>query len=276
VIALEKTAEHTRHYLFEPNSFVPLAQIVSANDSEQEHTAYYHVDHLGTPQTLSDENGDVAWSAEYKAWGEAQVVISEAAKTAGINNPLRFQGQYFDEESGLHYNRHRYYDPEIGRFISSDPIGLMGGFNTHAYAPNPTGWIDPLGLASCPCDCLKKGNQEGKGEFRGGSKGGISRPGIEGHHMPADAVTKNQSDYVGYRSGPAIQMTPEDHAETSSYKNSTAAQQYREKVSTMSNRDAMATEIRDVRRVARAAGDPKKYNTAMQEMLSYSKCIGKI
>ncbi|MBY0445711.1 MAG: RHS domain-containing protein, partial [Burkholderiales bacterium] len=72
VIALEKTAEHTRHYLFEPNSFIPLAQIVSANDSEQEHTAYYHVDHLGTPQTLSDENGDVAWSAEYKAWGEAQ------------------------------------------------------------------------------------------------------------------------------------------------------------------------------------------------------------
>ncbi|STQ89881.1 RHS repeat-associated core domain-containing protein [Iodobacter fluviatilis] len=109
--------------------------------------AYYHVDHLGTPQTLSDENGEIAWSAEYKAWGEAQVVISEAAKTAGINNPIRFQGQYFDEESGLHYNRHRYYDPEIGRFISSDPIGLMGGFNTHAYAPNPTGWIDPLGLA---------------------------------------------------------------------------------------------------------------------------------
>ncbi|MDW5419275.1 RHS repeat-associated core domain-containing protein, partial [Iodobacter sp. CM08] len=51
-----------------------------------------------------------------------------------------------DEESGLHYNRHRYYDPEIGRFISSDPIGLMGGFNTHAYAPNSTEWVDPLGL----------------------------------------------------------------------------------------------------------------------------------
>ncbi|MBY0446444.1 MAG: RHS domain-containing protein, partial [Burkholderiales bacterium] len=145
VIALEKTAEHTRHYLFEPNSFVPLAQIVEQGESS--HTAYYHVDQLGTPQTLSDENGEIAWSAEYKAWGEAQVVISEAAKTAGINNPIRFQGQYFDEESGLHYNRHRYYDPEIGRFISSDPIGLMGGFNTLAYAPNPTGWIDPQGLA---------------------------------------------------------------------------------------------------------------------------------
>ncbi|NHQ88544.1 RHS repeat protein [Iodobacter sp. HSC-16F04] len=146
VIALEKTANQTRHYLFEPNSFIPLAQIVSANDSEQEHTAYYHVDHLGTPQTLSDENGEIAWSAEYKAWGEAQVVISEAAKEAGINNPIRFQGQYADEESGLHYNRHRYYDPEIGRFISSDPIKLAGGRNLHQYAPNPIGWIDPFGL----------------------------------------------------------------------------------------------------------------------------------
>jgi RHS repeat-associated protein len=144
-----------------PPFLSPLAQIVSANDSEQEHTAYYHVDHLGTPQTLSDENGEIAWSAEYKAWGEAQVVISEAAKEAGINNPIRFQGQYFDEESGLHYNRHRYYDPEIGRFISSDPIGLMGGFNTLAYAPNPTGWTDPLGLASQ--------KRDSKGKFTGES-----------------------------------------------------------------------------------------------------------
>jgi RHS repeat-associated protein len=159
VIALEKTADQTRHYLFEPNSFIPLAQIVEKGESS--HTAYYHVDQLGTPQILSDEKGEIAWNAEYKAWGEAQVVISEAAKEAGINNPIRFQGQYFDEESGLHYNRHRYYDPEIGRFISSDPIGLMGGLNTHAYAPNPTGWTDPLGLASQ--------KRDSKGKFTGES-----------------------------------------------------------------------------------------------------------
>ncbi|NHQ88550.1 hypothetical protein HA050_20845 [Iodobacter sp. HSC-16F04] len=62
VIALEKTAEQTRHYLFEPNSFIPLAQIVEKGESS--HAAYYHVDQLGTPQTLSDENGEIAWSAE--------------------------------------------------------------------------------------------------------------------------------------------------------------------------------------------------------------------
>ena len=59
---------------------------------------------------------------------------------------LRFQGQYYDEETGLHYNRFRYYDPDIGRFVSQDPIGLAGGINTYQYAPNPISWIDPFGL----------------------------------------------------------------------------------------------------------------------------------
>ncbi|WP_373308287.1 RHS repeat domain-containing protein [Chitinilyticum piscinae] len=107
---------------------------------------YYHTDHLGTPQELLDSDGNLAWSADYKAWGEAKAAISEAAKRAGISNPLRFQGQYFDHETGLHYNQHRYYDPQIGRFISKDPIGLLGGLNVHVYARNPIEWIDPLGL----------------------------------------------------------------------------------------------------------------------------------
>ncbi|VAW71421.1 Rhs-family protein, partial [hydrothermal vent metagenome] len=63
-----------------------------------------------------------------------------------IENNLRFQGQYFDEETGLHYNRHRYYNPGTGQFISQDPIGLLGGVNNYQYAPNPVGWTDPLGL----------------------------------------------------------------------------------------------------------------------------------
>ncbi|HEU4772842.1 MAG TPA: hypothetical protein VFS68_11865 [Candidatus Udaeobacter sp.] len=96
--------------------------------------------------------------------------------------------------------------------------------------------------------------------------------------MPADAVTKSEDSYLGYRDGPAIAMDPSDHAETSSYKNSAAARQYRDKLATMigtgNYRDAMATEILDVRRVARAAGDPTRYNTAMQEMLAYAKCKG--
>jgi len=63
--------------------------------------------------------------------------------------PLRFQGQYYDTETGLHYNRFRYYDPDVGRFTSKDPIGLLGGDNLYMYAPNPMGWVDPLGLKKC-------------------------------------------------------------------------------------------------------------------------------
>jgi RHS repeat-associated protein len=63
-----------------------------------------------------------------------------------VPQPLRMQGQYFDEEAGLCYNRHRYFDPQICSFISQDPIGLLGGDNVYAYAPNVWAWVDPLGL----------------------------------------------------------------------------------------------------------------------------------
>ena len=62
-----------------------------------------------------------------------------------IDQPIRFPGQYFDDETGLHYNTFRYYDPEVARFITQDPIGLLGGVNLYDYAPSSTGWLDPLG-----------------------------------------------------------------------------------------------------------------------------------
>ena len=70
---------------------------------------------------------------------------------------LRFQGQYHDSETGLHYNRFRHYDPDMGRFISQDPIGLLGGENLYQHAPNPVGWVDPLGLAKCGLVRYRKG-----------------------------------------------------------------------------------------------------------------------
>ncbi|EAS1760873.1 RHS repeat-associated core domain-containing protein [Salmonella enterica] len=92
---------------------------------------------------LTDERGGVAWSQSAGPWG------AWSEQTGSVRNPLRFQGQYFDEESGLHYNRYRYYEPESGRYISADPIGLRGGLNLYAYVKNPLTWSDPLGLAGC-------------------------------------------------------------------------------------------------------------------------------
>ena len=73
-------------------------------------------------------------------------MATPSASTGPVEQNLRFQGQYFDGETGLHYNRFRYYDPDCGRFVSQDPIGLLGGVNNYQYAPNPVGWVDPLGL----------------------------------------------------------------------------------------------------------------------------------
>jgi RHS repeat-associated protein len=138
----------------------PLWNGESEHESEQfgkEEIAFYQCDHLGTPQELTDHEGKVAWSAQYKAWGQAKEAISDAAFRAGLRNPIRFQGQYLDDETGLHYNRHRYYDPSSGHFVSRDPIGLAGGVNGRAYAPNPVQWVDPLGLKPNQCTQQKSG-----------------------------------------------------------------------------------------------------------------------
>ncbi len=77
-------------------------------------------DHLGAPQKLFDTAGKTVWEAGYLSFGEARILI------AGIENNLRFPGQYFDQETGLHYNWHRYYDPATGRYLTPDPIGAAG------------------------------------------------------------------------------------------------------------------------------------------------------
>ena len=133
-----------RTYIHAPGSFIPLATI--------EHDQLYHylVDHIGTPHSVADDNGEFVWHADYLLYGKVtHVDIDE------LENNIRFQGQYFDNETGLHYNRFRYYHPATGRFINQDPVGLVGGVNLYQYAPNPTGWTDPLGLTPEPDDCPK-------------------------------------------------------------------------------------------------------------------------
>src|SRR5690606_23531359 len=99
--------------------------------------AFYVNDAVGTPEALVAADGTVLGSLERHAW---------RMEEAGGLTPFRFPGQYEDEETGLCYNRYRYYDPELGRFISADPVGLRGGTNVFSYAPNTVTWSDPLGL----------------------------------------------------------------------------------------------------------------------------------
>ena len=110
---------------------------------------YIHSDHLGTPYALTDGSGQVVWRADYAPFGQAEVDEDPDGDGNRVTFNLRFPGQYYDAETGLHYNYFRYYDPATGRFITSDPIGLEGGLNSYLYAnANPLFYTDPLGLFS--------------------------------------------------------------------------------------------------------------------------------
>ncbi|MEL8477661.1 RHS domain-containing protein, partial [Escherichia coli] len=102
----------------------------------------YHCDHRGLPLALVSTEGTTAWYAEYDEWGNQ---LNEE-NPHQLQQLIRLPGQQYDEESGLYYNRHRYYDPLKGRYITQDPIGLKGGWNFYQYPLNPISEIDPQGL----------------------------------------------------------------------------------------------------------------------------------
>ena len=145
----EKT-DRTFSYIYShPNSYEPLAQICTGykgegtqSETNAQHINYFHCDQIGIPREMTDEAGNLLWYADYKGWGG----IREAHNLKDAHQPFRLQNQYVDEETGLHYNLFRYYDPHIGRFTQQDPIGLAGGMNLYRFANNTQKWSDPTGL----------------------------------------------------------------------------------------------------------------------------------
>ncbi|WP_338495213.1 putative T7SS-secreted protein [Streptomyces sp. SJL17-4] len=123
----------------------PLAQTEHRTDTDDRRFFAIVTDLIGTPTELVDESGDVAWRTRSTLWGTTTWTRDATAYT-----PLRFPGQYFDPESGLHYNHFRYYDPESARYLSQDPLGLAPAPNPTTYVGNPHTWSDPLGLGPCP------------------------------------------------------------------------------------------------------------------------------
>ena len=143
---------------------------------------YVHANHLGAPVAMTDEQARPVWSADYAPFGRRIAVgmptsvkgsaAGHAAltKVEGIKLELRLPGQWEDEESGLYYNDHRYYDPAQGRYLSADPLGLRGGFNAYVYvASNPIGYSDPLGLVLFAFDGTENSNDGIWLEARGSS-----------------------------------------------------------------------------------------------------------
>lgn len=114
--------------------------LISVSTAAYAETYYFHNDHLGTPQALTDKDQNVVWQAEYDPFGKATETV------ALVEQNLRFPGQYLDRETELHYNYFRDYDSAIGRYLQSDPIGISGGLSTYNYAnSSPAMYVDPTG-----------------------------------------------------------------------------------------------------------------------------------
>ena len=166
----ESSDSSYQSYIYELGSFKPLALVKGEGVDSQVY--YYHLDQIGTPTDITNATGQSVWSVQYRAYGN---VLKQHIEE--VVNPLRFQGQYYDAETGLHYNRHRYYSPNSGRFITADPIGLAGGLNNYQYVVNPTGWVDPLGLSNTPGSCP-------------GSTDSDSQPEVNGEESPPQTTFK--------------------------------------------------------------------------------------
>ncbi|MFM0023170.1 RHS repeat-associated core domain-containing protein [Paraburkholderia azotifigens] len=240
-LAYEVAGSHSTHYVYEAGSFVPLAQFVAApvegletpqrresdrytpeddplmkvpSPNEQAQVYYYHCDVIGTPQMLTDDAGEIVWEARYKAWGEAAEVIARVSATtqAQVRNPIRFQGQQADDETGLHYNRYRYYDPASGRFVSKDPIGLAGGVNVYQYAPNPVDWIDPLGLTvrpggACKHDSGRHGELSPNSNRAPGNQNTRADGFVQSHHPIQNEWAENNVAGYDRNSAPAVLLS---------------------------------------------------------------------
>ena len=137
------------------DSYDPLARIDGVDAPE---IFWFHCQPNGTPERMTDSEGQVRWEGVNSAWGK--LLRESETQVSGYSQNLRMQGQYLDRETGLHYNLFRYYDPDCGRFTQQDPIGLAGGINLYKYTVNPLTWIDPLGLAGCTLTKSKSKNYE--------------------------------------------------------------------------------------------------------------------
>ena len=132
------------------DSYEPLAQVrnwTNEDGENRQQTRYFHCDQIGIPREMTDKDGNLLWFGNYTGWGRLK---EETKVTDSAYQPFRLQNQYADRETGLHYNFFRYYEPDAGRFVNQDPIGLMGGDNLYWFAPNVQMWLDPLGLLGIP------------------------------------------------------------------------------------------------------------------------------
>ncbi|MFF8790330.1 putative T7SS-secreted protein [Streptomyces sp. NPDC015125] len=207
-------------------------------------------DLVGFPTELVDTSGFIAWHARTTLWGTTTWNRDATAYT-----PIRFPGQYFDAETQLHYNAHRYYDPTTARYLSPDPLGLLPDPNHHTYVDNPTADFDLLGLSPCT--------------DRGGWYGALqpARTGNEINHIPAKSAYKHLTDpRLTEHMGPAIRMERPDHRDVSSTGSSREAKAWQAQQRSLIDQgridEAIKMDIDDIR-----SRFDSKYDQHIQDMI---------
>ena len=151
-VAADHLSSGRREFVYQGLTHIPAVQIWIEGSSDLQR--FYITDVNGFANRMLDVSGSTLWAANYSTTGRLELHAGHES-----DNPLRHQGQYFDEETGLSYCRHRYFDHDCVIFVSTDPMGLIAGPNLYLYAPNYLGWADPMGLA---CGAAIKQNSRGR------------------------------------------------------------------------------------------------------------------
>jgi RHS repeat-associated protein len=209
---------------------------------------------------MTDREGHIRWEGQNSAWGK--LLHESIPQETGYAQNLRMQGQYLDRETGLHYNLFRYYDPDSARFTQQDPIGLAG-INLYQYAPNALSWIDPLGLK---CGLAKQGEDLYVGTY-GQVRGGNLRSGLNPTHTPHHAI-QNAASPTTHSRGITINLRKDLHELTWTFK--------KPMVPGLTNREYLARDIVDLRKILRNAGyDKDIVNRQLNELIRQNKELWK-
>lgn len=182
----------TRRYIY--MDITPIAVIdYTYNSKSKMMTAQaytVHTDQLGTPKKITNQNNQIVWQADYEDFGKATVIAKD-----NFQFNLRFAGQYYDNETGYHYNANRYYNPETGRYLTADPLGLSGGLNSYVYANHePWKYVDVLGLYTLKDASAKLALEltPMKGTRRVVTGGSPTRPSIVGRYRMEKCYSDEQ------------------------------------------------------------------------------------
>ncbi|MFI2235388.1 DUF6531 domain-containing protein [Streptomyces chrestomyceticus] len=262
-------SRHTVSWDWEPGTWTPLAQTERAwhSDPSAERAVderFYAIvtDLTDTPAELVTVDGGIAWADHSDIWGRS--LLGPAGEDRAC--PLGRPGQYHDAESGLEYNYFRYYDSATGRYISSDPLGLDGGPNPHAYVPNPLFWVDPLGLAKRqPVGWGGSHSSLAPSNWTDGSDNNR----YERNHVPARAAYLGVGGaQLSYGAGPAIRMEYDDHRAFISTGTGRGPDKWRADQRALIAQgkfdEAMKMDIDEIRRV-----HGTKYDAAIKEMVDH-------